>query len=212
MEMDSRPGKKMAGTKVSLKGILLWFSAIMFTFVLWAPPTHATPVPPAKGAQLPNTDLPVPNDPAERLYLGLSGKGSFQIPEIKAKVVIIEIFSMYCPYCQREAPEVNKLYQAIEGDHDLRGKIKIIGIGAGNSQFEVGVFRENYKVPFPLFPDEDFSLHKRFGETRTPYFIAIQINEDRSHKVIYSKLGGTQGAEQFLKQITQLSGLESAAK
>jgi peroxiredoxin len=202
----------VAAMKISLKGILLWFSVIMLTSVLWAAPTHATSVPPAQGAQLPKVDLPVPNDPAERLYLGLNGKGSFQIPEIKAKVVIIEIFSMYCPYCQREAPEVNKLYQAIEGDHDLRGKIKLIGIGAGNSQFEVGVFREKYKVPFPLFQDENFSVHKRFGETRTPYFIAIQINEDGSHKVIYSKLGGTQGAEQFLKLITQLSGLGGAEK
>lgn len=198
--------------KASLKGILVWFSAIMLTFVLWAASTYATSVPPAKGAQLPRADLPVPNDPAERLYLGLAETGSFQIPGIKAKVVIIEIFSMYCPYCQREAPEVNKLYQAIEGDHDLKGKIKLIGIGAGNSQFEVGVFREKYKVPFPLFPDEDFTIHKCFGETRTPYFIAIQINEDGSHKVIYSKLGGTQGAEQFLKLITQLSGLRGTAK
>lgn len=205
-------GKELAAMKVSLKGILIWFSAIMLTFVLWAPLTSATSVPPVKGAQLPKTDLPVPNDPAERLYLGLSGKGSFQIPEIKARVVIIEIFSMYCPYCQREAPEVNKLYEAIEGDHDLRGKIKIIGIGAGNSQFEVGVFREKYKIPFPLFPDEDFSLHKCFGETRTPYFIAIRINDDGSHKVIYSKLGGISGAEKFLKQITHLSGLEAGAK
>jgi len=198
--------------KVSLKCILLWFSAMSLTLVLWAPTTIATGVPPAKGAQLPKADLPVPNDPAERLYLGLAETGSFQIPEIKAKVVIIEIFSMYCPYCQRETPEVNKLYQAIEGDPDLRGKIKIIGIGVGNSQFEVGVFSENYKVPFPLFQDENFSLHKCFGETRTPYFIAIQIDEGGSHKVIYSKLGGTQGAEQFLKQITRLSGLEVGAR
>ena len=198
--------------KIFLKGILLWFSVIMLTFVLWASPTHASGVPPAEGAQLPKADLPVPHDPSERLYLGLNGKGSFQIPEINARVVIIEIFSMYCPYCQREAPEVNKLYQAIESDQDLKGKIKIIGIGAGNSPFEVGVFRDKYKVPFPLFPDEDFSINKCFGETRTPYFVAIQIHEDGSHKVIYSKLGGTQGAEPFLKLITQLSGLRGTAK
>jgi peroxiredoxin len=207
VQLAGRLGKEVTAMKVPLKFIVLWFSAIMLTFVLWASPTNATGIPPAKGEKLPKTDLPVPNNPEERLYLGLRGKGSFQIPEIKAKVVIIEIFSMYCPYCQREAPEVNKLYQAIEGDHNLRGKVKIIGIGAGNSQFEVGVFREKYNIPFPLFPDEDFTLHRCFGETRTPYFIAIRINEDRSHKVIYSKLGGIGGAQQFLKKIIHLSGL-----
>lgn len=198
--------------RAPLNRILIWFSAMSLVIVMCAPATIATSVPPAKGAQLPETNLPAPNDPAERLYLGLSGKGTFQIPEIKAKVVIIEIFSMYCPYCQREAPEVNKLYQAIEGDRNLRGKIKLIGIGAGNSQFEVEVFRKTYKVPFPLFPDEDFTLHKCFGETRTPYFIAIQMDENGFHQVIYSKLGGIKGAEKFLKQITQLSGLGGGAK
>lgn len=87
--------------------------------------------------------------------------------------------------------------------------MKLIGIGAGNSAFEVEVFRDKYKVPFPLLPDEDFSLHKCFGETRTPYFIAIRINDDGSHEVIYSKLGGIEEPKQFLKQMTQLSGLEA---
>ncbi|UCF58145.1 MAG: TlpA family protein disulfide reductase [Deltaproteobacteria bacterium] len=164
---------------------------------------------PIVGSQLPETTLPIPDNPDEMRYLGLTGKGSsFQIPQIKAKVVVIEIFSMYCPHCQREAPEVNKLYSAIENDQDLKGKIKLIGIGVGNSPFEVEVFKKKYDVPFPLFPDEDFSIHKCFGETRTPYFIAIKINDDGAHKVIYSQLGGMKGVEQFLKKMTQLSGLE----
>lgn len=164
---------------------------------------------PIVGSQLPETTLPIPDNPDERRYLGLTGKGSsFQIPQIKAKVVVIEIFSMYCPHCQREAPEVNKLYSAIENDQHLKGKIKLIGIGVGNSPFEIEVFKKKYNVPFPLFPDENFSIHKCFGETRTPYFIAIKINDDGAHKVIYSQLGGMKGVEQFLKKMTQLSGLE----
>jgi len=164
---------------------------------------------PIVGSQLPETTLPIPDNPDERHYLGLTGKGSsFRIPQIKAKVVVVEIFSMYCPYCQREAPEVNKLYSAVEDDQDLKGKIKLIGIGVGNSPFEIEVFKKKYNVPFPLFPDEDFSIHKCFGETRTPYFIAIKINDDGAHKVIYSQLGGMKGVEQFLKKMTQLSGLE----
>jgi hypothetical protein len=51
--------------------------------------------PPQKGGVLPEIDLPVPKDPTHRNYLGLSGDDPFQIPQIKAEVVIIEIFSMY---------------------------------------------------------------------------------------------------------------------
>ena len=56
---------------------------------------HTASQPPAVGGKLPEIILPVPQDPELRLYLGISGKESFTIPEIKAEVVLIEIFSMY---------------------------------------------------------------------------------------------------------------------
>jgi hypothetical protein len=51
--------------------------------------------PPQKGGVLPEIDLPIPQNPTHKTYLGLSGEGVFKIPQIKAEVVIIEIFSMY---------------------------------------------------------------------------------------------------------------------
>jgi len=163
--------------------------------------------PPQKGDVLPDISIPVPHRDADKDYLGLKGGEFFKIPQIKATVVIIEIFSMYCPYCQREAPQVNRLYNLIENNRALRGKIKFIGLGTGNTKLEVEVFRKNYTVPFPLFPDEDFAFHKGFGEVRTPYFIGVRINADGTHQVFYSKLGGFGEVEQFLQVVVQLSGL-----
>lgn len=51
--------------------------------------------PPAVGGVLPEFTLSVPQNDAQRDYLGVGGKKAFSIPEIKAEVVIIEIFSMY---------------------------------------------------------------------------------------------------------------------
>ncbi|HOD36842.1 MAG TPA: TlpA disulfide reductase family protein [Syntrophales bacterium] len=164
--------------------------------------------PPAVGGTLPAFTLPQPGSTAGRDYLGLDSRGNFTVPDIKAKVVLIEILSMYCPFCQKEAPEVNKLYEAIEGNPGYRGNIKLIGIGVGNSAYELEVFRKRYNVPFPLFPDADFALHKLFGETRTPYFIAVRINEDRTHKVVYSKAGSLGEVKSFIENIAKLSGLK----
>jgi peroxiredoxin len=151
-------------------------------------------------------DLPIPKDAAHRAYLGLSGEGQFKIAQIRAEAVIIEIFSMYCPHCQREAPRVNQLYQMIEETPKFKGRLKVIGIGVGNSPFEVEVFRKTYQVPFPLFPDGDFSIHQRLGEVRTPYFIGVKIKGDGTHQVFYSKLGGFDKADEFLELVAKLSG------
>lgn len=163
---------------------------------------------PLKDEVLQKIILPIPKNPDEKTYLGLLGAGTFKIPQIKAKVVFIEIFSMYCPYCQGDAPKINELYQRIENDPDLKTKIKMIGIGAGNSPFEVEVFKKTYKVPFPLFSDKDFVIHKVCGEPRTPYFIIVKINDDRSYHIVHTQLGGFPGAEPFLELILKASGLK----
>jgi peroxiredoxin len=171
-------------------------------------PAWAANKPPEKGEQLPVMNLPIPKNPDERSYLGLSGSGLFKIPQIRAKVVIIEIFSMYCPYCQKDAPGVNELYRLIENNTDIKNKIKLIGIGAGNSSYEVEVFKKTYNVPFPLFPDKDFTIHKACGEVRTPYFIVVKINEDGTHQIVHNQLGNYPGAESFLELVLKASGLK----
>jgi len=182
--------------------------AFALFFLTGGPSALAGITPPRVGEPLPVVRLPVPRNSSERTYLSISEGGYFRVSQIQTKVVIIEIFSMYCPFCQREAPEVNRLYKEIEENPNLRGKIKLIGIGAGNSSFEVNVFRKRYDIPFPLFPDKDFSFHKTFGEVRTPYFIGLRINADGSNRVFYSKLGGLKGVNGFLKKIVKDAGLE----
>jgi peroxiredoxin len=164
-------------------------------------PAHAAERTPLKGEPFPAITLQVPEKVSEKEYLGLTGKGTFQISGIKADMVIIEIFSMYCPYCQKEAPLVNELYQAIMKREDLKNRIKIIGVGAGNTPFEVGVFRSQYNIQFPLFSDESYMVHKKVGEVRTPYFVAFKRNADGSNKIIYSKVGSIQDPHQFLEEI-----------
>lgn len=163
---------------------------------------------PAVGGVLPALKLAMPKDGHEKSYLGLSWGSSFKISEIKAQVLIIEIFSMYCPFCQAEAPNVNQLYEKIEGDLRLKDKIKLIGIGVGNSSFEVGTFKRKYQIKFPLLADGDFTIHKLLGEVRTPYFICVKINSDGSHKVFYSQLGTIGAVDAFLSTILKLSSVQ----
>jgi peroxiredoxin len=186
----------------------IFFLLVFITILGIASPIPAAGAPPAKGDPMPALTLPVPKSPDEKAYLGLTGDGTFKLSQIKAQVVIIEIFSMYCPFCQVEAPTVNELYRLIEENPELKGKIKLLGLGAGNSIFEVNVFKNKYQIPFPLLPDQDFTFHKALGEVRTPYFIALKFKKDRSPQVIFSELGTIHGARPFLEKIISLSELK----
>ncbi len=182
---------------------------VAIMFVLTAAFGFAQGGTPQVGSALPEMELTKPKDAVALRYLGLSAGGdNFHVSEVKAQALIIEVYSMYCPYCQAEAPKMNKLHQLIENNPASRGKIKIIGIGVGNSLFETGVFRKKYDVKFPLIPDGDFKLHKVFGETRTPYFIVVKLEEKKQPQVIYSRLGAIENVELFLAQIAQLSGVK----
>jgi protein-disulfide isomerase len=95
--------------------LLSFFSITVF-------PALAANKPPEKREVLPVINLPIPKNQDERNYLGLSGSGLFKIPQIKAKAVIVEIFSMYCPYRQKDAPGVNELYRLIENNPDIKDR------------------------------------------------------------------------------------------
>lgn len=189
--------------------LYLFLSALIgFGLDLATPSCRAADQPPAEGGVFPDLSLPVSQKYDERQYLGTGPDGNFKISQIKARLVIVEIFSMYCPYCQKDAPNVNRLYELIEGRPDLKDKVKIVGIGAGNTLFEVNAFRDLYHIHFPLFSDKDFSLHKALGQVRTPYFIAVNIKPNGKNKIVYSKVGSFGDPGQFLDRIVAESVLK----
>jgi len=145
-------------------------------------------------------------------YLGLAGEEHFKSNQIKAEIIIIEMFSMYCPHCQREAPLVNELYNAIEKNAAFKDKIKLIGIGAGNSCYEVDVFRKKYEVPFPLFPDKSFAITKILKVTETPTFVGLKVKKDKDHNQFMFHVAGFENVSQFLKKIEKLSELKTEGR
>ena len=186
---------------------IIFFALLLISYIAGLQPSMAAECP-QKGEVFPSIALPTPKDVHARSYLGLKETNHFTISDVKAEIVILEVFSMYCPYCQKEAPLVNDLYNMINESQNIKDKIRIIGVGAGNTEFEVQVFSSTYSIPFPLISDESFSFHKAIGEVRTPYFFVIKINPDGSNVIIYSKGGTIKAPETFLELILSESGLK----
>lgn len=183
------------------------YSLFLLLIALVAPISMAEETPTKQ--PLPEITLPVPADAGQRQYLGLEAgpETSFQIDQIDADILVIELFSMYCPYCQQEAPLVNELHELMESRSTTDLKIKLIGLGAGNSAFEVDHFKKTYTVKFPLFPDQDLSMYNALAGKGTPGFIGCAKSDGKRFTIVLRQSGGFDTAEQFLTLLINQSTL-----
>ncbi len=154
------------------------------------------------GGAFPDLSLGTDLSPAHRAYLGIAQKaGPVFLADISAPVVVVEIFSMYCPHCQKEAPLVNEMFDLLEkGGH--ADKVKLLGIGAGNSAMEVDIFRAKFEPRFPLVPDQDFTMHDACGRVGTPFFYVLARKPgETAYTVVISRLGRMDSPESFINEI-----------
>lgn len=155
------------------------------------------------GQSFPGISLPAPADSAHREYLGLlRGRTEFMLHEVGADTIIVQVFSMYCPHCQRMAPTVNELYRIMISPEEPGTSMKLIGIAGGNSVLETSIFRDKYDVSFPLFPDESARLSASLGVVRTPHFFVLS-KTGKTLTVVLSQAGGFDDPRHFLDEVLQ---------
>jgi thiol-disulfide isomerase/thioredoxin len=136
----------------------------------------------------------------EQTYLGIPQKGFFSFREIRGSLFIIEFLSTYCYNCQKQAPIINEVYASVEKDPRLKGRVKIIGIAAGNSLAEVKHYKKEYKIPYPILPDSEFDAHNAVGSPRTPFTIWVRKDTQGKGVVVSTHLGGIESAEKAIEE------------
>jgi thiol-disulfide isomerase/thioredoxin len=125
----------------------------------------------------------------EQVYLGIPQKKTFSFKEIRGNLILIEFISIYCVSCQRQAPIFNELYSSIEKDPGLKGKVKMIGVAAGNNLNEVEIYKKTYQVPYPIISDSKFDAHTAVGNPRTPFSIWVRKDAQGKGIVVSTHLG-----------------------
>jgi hypothetical protein len=157
----------------------------------------------AEGTDFGNVTFPAPVSERNALYLGLKDAAEpFRVCQVRARLVVVEIFDMYCIYCQRAAPEVNRFYRMVERS-GLGDRIKVVGVGRRNSNIEVDVYRERYEVEFPLFPDPGLSVTRSLGagDKGTPHFLVLDLQDPGKAVVVDTSVGAFGNPETFLDRI-----------
>ena len=153
------------------------------------------------GAPFPDLALKNKLSPKDRKYLGVSKKTSIPFKEIPGSLFIIEVTNSYCVSCKKNVPILNKVYSRIEKDADLKGKVKVIGIAAGNNQKEVETFSKEYKVLYPIFTDLNFVAHKALGAPRVPYTVFVRKDKKGKGVVVSAHQGIFDSADSVMTDI-----------
>jgi peroxiredoxin len=151
------------------------------------------------GMKIPQFVLHPPGSVEDQKYLGLKDPNPFSIDHISAKIVILEVFSFYCPHCRNLAPAMNKLYGFIQQDTKLSNDIKMIGIGAGTEKSKTDLWKTSMRVPFPLFSDADTSIWKKLGKPGLPCTLVVS----KSGEVLITHFGVIEDIEAFFSSIKE---------
>jgi peroxiredoxin len=61
--------------------------------------------------------------------------------------------------CQKNAPVVNRLYNAIQEDPALEKDIKVLIISVADNKKRADDFKAKFKLSFPIFPDEKGEIY-----------------------------------------------------
>ena len=122
------------------------------------------------------------NDPP---YLGLNPKTRrFALTEVKSPYLLVLLYSELCFACIEELPFYRSMYQATEKDPELKGRLKIIGMGAGSKKRKVAAFRKKNHVPFPLFADEDKEVFGCLGKPVLPVSYLLKADPEVGMRII----------------------------
>ena len=124
----------------------------------------------------------------------LDGK-TIDISALRGKVVVIQFFATWCSPCQQELPVVQEKIWDIWKDR----KFMLVCIGREHSMVELKEFLKDKKYTFPMAPDPDRDIYKKFATMYIPRIYIV----DREGKIAYQSKGY---AEEEFQQLLEVVG------
>lgn len=139
-----------------------------------------------------------------QVYLGINKNKSITIDDIKASLIIIEVFNTYCTNCSQNIKQLNDVFLYINKNEKLNRQVKIIGIASGNNDNELKEYRKLHNLDFPIFTDYNFKIHKSLGNPRVPYTLFIEKKPNKQNKIFLTHQGNFKSTDEIIKIINSI--------
>ncbi|MBS0030077.1 TlpA family protein disulfide reductase [Chitinophaga sp. 22321] len=104
------------------------------------------------------------------------------ISDYKGRLVLLNMFATWCPPCNAELPEVQKLIWA---PHKNDPRFAFFVFGREEGWEKLKPFKEKKGFDFPILPDEGRKIFSLFASQNIPRNFLI----DENGKIIYSSTG-----------------------
>ncbi|OMP65892.1 thiol-disulfide oxidoreductase ResA [Domibacillus epiphyticus] len=97
----------------------------------------------------------------------LNGK-QHRLSDYEGKGVFLNFWGTWCEPCKKEMPHMEKLAKEYEG------KVEVLAVNVGESDFQVNNFAEQYELTFPIAIDKGKEVQEAYGINPLPTTFMIR--------------------------------------
>lgn len=160
------------------------------------------PTGPVEGDLFPQCRLAVLKAGKDVSYLGLpSGSRYFSLSEVAGDYILLEVYNEMCTLCLTELPNIDRLFDLVEADGDLKKRVKMLGLGAGSTKRSVARFRKERGYDLPLFADEKWLIFRLLGKPVLPVLYLLKKDGENGLRIIWRHAGTIGDPEAFLTHL-----------
>jgi thiol-disulfide isomerase/thioredoxin len=140
-------------------------------------------------------------DPAPRFNAKTTAGETFTNSSIKGKVVLLQFWTTWCPYCRGEQEIVDNLQE----EFAPQGFV-VLAVDVGESKKKVKQYLQETPRSCRIVLTEDTNLAAMYAATRYPIYVVI----DRDGNIVDQQNGAA--GEQALRRMLRRAGLDSDDK
>lgn len=87
-----------------------------------------------------------------------------KLSDYRGKIVFLNFWALWCPYCVEEMPDLNSANEKFAED----GEAIVVTVNAGDSLDKIKKFMEEKKISLPVLLDSDKSISMEYGASSIP--------------------------------------------
>jgi thiol-disulfide isomerase/thioredoxin len=139
--------------------------------------------------------------PAPRFYAKTTTGETYTNDTVKGKVVLLEFWTTWCPYCRREQSLVDSI------DHEFVGKgVVVLAIDVAESKKKVKQYLQDSPRSCRIVLTEDTNLAAMYQANSYPIYVVI----DRDGNIAAEQRGAA--GERSIRRMLRKAGVDTASE